>query len=105
MFRSALIPRRDDFLVSFDHEIDRLFNKVFGQSFLDGVKSTKYPRLDVFEEEPEVYPRLLELDNVVLTPHIASGSVETRTKMATMAAENILAALDDKTPPNAVNRV
>ncbi len=61
--------------------------------------------LDVYEEEPEVHPGLLELDNVVLTPHIASGSVETRSKMATMAAENILAALDGKTPPNAVNRI
>ena len=61
--------------------------------------------LDVFEDEPEVHPRLMELDNVVITPHIASGSVETRGKMATMAAENILAALDGKTPPNAVNRI
>ena len=61
--------------------------------------------LDVFEKEPEVHPGLLELDNVVVAPHIASGSVETRAKMATMAAENVLAALDGKTPPNAVNRV
>ena len=61
--------------------------------------------LDVYEEEPKVNPVLLELDNVVLTPHIASGSVETRDKMAIMAAKNVLAALDGKTPPNAVNRV
>jgi len=61
--------------------------------------------LDVYEEEPKVHPGLLELDNAVLTPHIASGSVETRAKMATMAAENVLAALDGKTPPNAVNSV
>ena len=61
--------------------------------------------LDVFEEEPKVHPELLKLDSVVLAPHIASGSVETRTKMALMAAENVLAALDGKTPPNAVNRV
>lgn len=61
--------------------------------------------LDVYEKEPEVHPGLLELDNVVLAPHIASGSVETRSKMATMAAENVLAALDGKTPPNAVNRI
>lgn len=61
--------------------------------------------LDVFEDEPEVNPGLLELDNAVITPHIASGSVETRSKMALMAAENVIAALDGKTPPNAVNRV
>jgi glyoxylate reductase len=61
--------------------------------------------LDVFENEPEVSPALLELDNAVITPHIASGSVETRTKMATMAAENVLAALNGRTPPNAVNRI
>lgn len=61
--------------------------------------------LDVYEYEPEINPDLRKLDNVVLTPHTASGSVETRSKMATMAAENILAALDGRTPPNAVNRI
>lgn len=61
--------------------------------------------LDVYEYEPEINPDLRKLDNVVLTPHTASGSVETRAKMATMAAENILAALDGRTPPNAVNRI
>ena len=61
--------------------------------------------LDVYEFEPKITPELLELDNVVLAPHIASGTVETRTKMALMAAENILAVLDGRTPPNAVNRI
>jgi len=61
--------------------------------------------LDVYEYEPEINPDLRKLDNVVLTPHTASGSVETRSKMATMAAENVLAALDGRTPPNAVNRI
>ena len=61
--------------------------------------------LDVFEYEPDISPELFKLDNVVITPHIASGSVETRSKMALMAAENILAALNSETPPNAVNRI
>ncbi|MBM3212525.1 D-glycerate dehydrogenase [Candidatus Poribacteria bacterium] len=61
--------------------------------------------LDVYEKEPEIHPGLMELDNAVLAPHIASGSVETRGKMAMMAAENVVAALNGKTPPNAVNRI
>ncbi|MEK7395308.1 MAG: D-glycerate dehydrogenase [Candidatus Poribacteria bacterium] len=61
--------------------------------------------LDVFEFEPKVVPALLELDNVVIVPHIASASVETRGAMAMMAAENVVAALNGKTPPTAVNRI
>jgi glyoxylate reductase len=59
--------------------------------------------LDVYEGEPAVCEGLLKLDNVVLSPHIASGSIETRSKMATMAAENIVAAMEGVTPPNLVN--
>ena len=57
--------------------------------------------LDVYEGEPEVHPNLLELENVVLAPHIGSASVETRERMAVLAAENIVAILsgaDPKTP-------
>jgi len=50
--------------------------------------------LDVFEREPDVDPLLLTCENVVLLPHIASASEETRTKMAVRAAQNILAFLD-----------
>jgi glyoxylate reductase len=60
--------------------------------------------LDVFEEEP--VPRsspLLGMNNVVLLPHIGSGSKETRTSMAVMAAENIASALKGVRPPNLVN--
>jgi len=61
--------------------------------------------LDVFEKEPELSPGLAELDNVIITPHTSSGSVETRDKMSIMAATNVLAVLDGKTPPpNAVNK-
>lgn len=59
--------------------------------------------LDVFENEPEVEPGLLELDNVVLAPHIGSASYATRTKMAIMAAENLVRALRGEVPPNLVN--
>ena len=60
--------------------------------------------LDVFEKEPEVTQGLLSLSNVVLTPHIGSGSWETRTAMADVAVKNIIAALEGQTPPNLVNK-
>ncbi len=60
--------------------------------------------LDVFEKEPLNHNSpLLNLDNIVLTPHLASGSIETRTKMATTAATNLASVLMHKTPPNLVN--
>ncbi len=62
-----------------------------------------YAGLDVFEKEPTVHSKLLEVPNVVLAPHIGSASVATRTRMCTMAAENCAAALRGEAPPNAVN--
>jgi len=59
--------------------------------------------LDVFEREPEVHPALLACSNAVLAPHIGSASVDTRLKMTMMAAENALAALTGKRPPNLLN--
>jgi glyoxylate reductase len=59
--------------------------------------------LDVYEREPEVGPELIEMKNVVLTPHIASASRETRLRMATMGAENLVAGLTGKRPLNLVN--
>jgi glyoxylate reductase len=60
--------------------------------------------LDVYENEPRVESELIGINNVVLVPHIGSASVETRTKMALMVAENIIAVLVRKErPPNVVN--
>ncbi|HHT9116917.1 MAG TPA: 2-hydroxyacid dehydrogenase [Candidatus Wunengus californicus] len=59
--------------------------------------------LDVYEEEPKLKPGLAELDNVVLAPHLGSATVESRTKMAVMAAENIIAVLNGQKPKNCVN--
>ncbi len=59
--------------------------------------------LDVYEKEPEVEPALIQMKNVVLAPHIASASRETRLRMATIAAENLVAGLTGRRPPNLVN--
>ncbi|MFQ5601972.1 MAG: 2-hydroxyacid dehydrogenase [bacterium] len=59
--------------------------------------------IDVYEEEPKIHPELIELENAVLTPHIASATIETRTKMATMAAQNLVDGLQGKTPANLLN--
>ena len=59
--------------------------------------------LDVFEGEPAVHPALLEVPNVVLTPHIASASVATRRAMAELAADNLVAALTGGAPPTPIN--
>lgn len=59
--------------------------------------------IDVFEQEPHVHPGLLKLENVVLAPHIASASVDTRRRMSTLAAENAIAALEGRRPPNLLN--
>ena len=60
--------------------------------------------LDVFEREPEVCPDLLELDNAVLLPHVASASIPTRLAMAQLAADNILALHRGEIPPTPVVR-
>lgn len=59
--------------------------------------------LDVFEREPEIHPGLLECQNAVLAPHIASASLDTRNAMGMMAVENIIAVLSGERPPNIVN--
>ncbi len=59
--------------------------------------------LDVYEHEPRIPRELIELDNVVLQPHTGSATYETRSRMALMAAENILTGLRGERPPNCVN--
>jgi len=58
--------------------------------------------IDVYEFEPKIPLALRKLDNVVMTPHTASATIETRQAMSRRAAENIVAFLDGKVPPNAV---
>jgi glyoxylate reductase len=58
--------------------------------------------LDVFEHEPEVHPGLLELENVVLVPHLGSATVETRAAMAELAARNAIAVAAGEVPPTPV---
>jgi len=59
--------------------------------------------LDVYENEPKVHPGLVNRSDVILAPHIASASIETRTRMAAMAVENVIALFDGGRPPNALN--
>jgi glyoxylate reductase len=60
--------------------------------------------LDVFEQEPTPFDNpLLKLDNVVVAPHISSASLETRSRMAEMVAENMVAFFQGKQPPNLIN--
>jgi glyoxylate reductase len=54
--------------------------------------------VDVYEDEPRVHPRLLELENVVLAPHLGSSTKETRTAMADLAVRNVVAVLAGQPP-------
>jgi glyoxylate/hydroxypyruvate/2-ketogluconate reductase len=59
--------------------------------------------LDVYENEPRVNPALMELDNVLLAPHIGSATTPTRVAMTMTAARNLVAALTTGEPPNLLN--
>jgi glyoxylate reductase len=54
--------------------------------------------LDVYEREPEVHAQLMDLDNVVLAPHLGSATTETRTAMAMLAVDNVVAVLSGRAP-------
>jgi glyoxylate reductase len=79
---------------------------VDNMALYEALKSGKiaYAALDVTEPEPlPANHPLLTLENVIVAPHIASASVATRTKMALMAADNLIAGLKGEMPPNPVN--
>jgi gluconate 2-dehydrogenase len=59
--------------------------------------------LDVYENEPKLNPEFLKLDNVVLAPHVGSSTEATRKAMAMLAAQNLVAALQGRLPPNLIN--
>jgi glyoxylate reductase len=59
--------------------------------------------LDVYENEPEVHDDLRRLDNVVLAPHLGSATVETRTRMAELAVDNVVAVLTGKDAPTPIS--
>jgi glyoxylate reductase len=59
--------------------------------------------LDVYENEPALTPGLAELENVILLPHVGSGTLETRYRMASMAVKNLITGLRGEVPPNLVN--
>jgi len=59
--------------------------------------------LDVYEHEPKISKQLIKLQNIVLQPHSASATLETRTNMAVIAAKNLIAGLKGEIPPNCVN--
>lgn len=75
---------------------EKALAEALGQGIIKGAA------IDVFENEPAMEPTLKELNNVIVTPHIASATEETRQKMGEVAARNIIAALEEQTPPNLV---
>jgi glyoxylate reductase len=60
--------------------------------------------IDVYENEPEFIKGLEELDNVIMTPHIASASLQTRELMSVKAAQNIIDYFNGKIPEGLVNK-
>ncbi len=59
--------------------------------------------IDVFENEPEVHPDLLECENAVIVPHLGTATVDTRNAMGMLAADNVFAAVEGRRPPTLIN--
>ncbi len=60
--------------------------------------------LDVYENEPQVTPELTYFSNVVLTPHLGTGTIETRIKMALKASDNVIKILKGEMPKHIINK-
>lgn len=73
-------------------------------ALVDALKSGKVKGagLDVYEFEPDFSNELVSMENVILLPHIGSATLETRNKMSEMAAQNVIASLEGRRPPNLV---
>jgi len=73
-------------------------------ALVEGLKAKKIAGagIDVYEHEPQLTPGLADLPNIVMTPHTASATHEARSAMSRIAAENIIAVLEGKQPPNPV---
>ncbi len=71
----------------------------------EGLKSKKiaYAGIDVFSKEPAVDNKLLDLDNIIVTPHLGANTVESQQKIATQAAEQVISAARGVGYPNALN--
>ncbi len=100
--RRLALMRKDGYLVNMSRG-----PVVHEQALVDALRAKRIAgaALDVYEFEPKLTEGLADLDNVVLTPHIASGSVETRHGMVRLAAVNLKAALTGQPAPNPVNEV
>jgi glyoxylate reductase len=74
------------------------------EALVDALESGKIHAagLDVYEHEPKIHPRLLELENAILLPHIGSSGEFARERMTQMVVENLLAALSNEEAPNRV---
>jgi glyoxylate reductase len=59
--------------------------------------------LDVYEHEPMVEPELIDLPNVVLTPHLGSAALDTRSRIADILVENVITVIEGRQPPNLYN--
>ncbi len=74
-------------------------------ALVESLRSGHLAGLDVFEEEPEVHPGLMEMPNVVMTPHIGGGTRESRQAARLLCAQNVAAVLKGDPPLTPINKV